>query len=372
MAVSRIFTLPFCYEVRAVPVRGRVARPKLLRDSTPAMISLLSASEAPISLLARLTVDGNTTASKRIALRHDGSTYLRAVLDRPRQAGGEPRPFSIETFERMLRWEEHPWAPEHGDRDRPDGILTTRSRELRDDGAHGYDQRHRNLAPDQLLTRDQFEGTVRKWEHDGQEAARIAAIRSASEFVFVDGMLHRRVGAPFVAATKEGYPGLFHADQYEERFRAYGAEANFVAVQSATVLMGLPRGPYVPPFHFKIDAPLESNCPAALAFAVRSALPQLRDAVELALPEMSAPGMEAFRRWRASYTDAVEGDFDACLKALEALRALVNDETLFGGERTRKFHELARPKVSLLDTIARENGFLPIFDIDAERLLGIV
>lgn len=369
MSGSRIFDVPFSYKVMAIPVRGRLARPKLLRDSTPVAIATLSSAEAPISLKATLTLENNLSASRNMVLRHDGVTYLRAVEDMPRHAGGERTPFTADKFERMLRWEDDPWAPEYGEQDRPEFFLTTRSRQLREPALQGYEQEHHCLTPDQVLTRHAFEATVRKWEHDGEAVARIATVRSAAEFAFVDDVLYRRVGPPIAAASKAGYPSLLHSDQLDAYARSQGPEANFVAIQHAKVLSQLPRAPNIAKYDFDIWCPMETNVPAALSFVVRCMVPQLKDAIGSALPEMSQAGMEAFRTWRASYHDALEGQFDACLEAMEALRRMAYDETLFAGKPTRDFRELVLPKVALFDRVSRESGYLPISDSQFEQLL---
>ena len=368
MPGSRIFDIPFSYQVMAIPIRGRVARRKLLRGSTPAAIATLTSEEAPVSLKATLTLENNLSATRNLVLRHDGVSYLRAVEDLPRHAGGERRPFTADKFERMLRWEEDPWSPEYGDQDRPEFFLTTRSRELREPGLQGYEPAHRHLMPDHVLSLD-FGATVRKWQQDGETAARLAAVRSAAEFVFVDDFLYRRVGPPVAAASKSAYPTLLHSDQMETYLRGQGPEANLVAIQHAAVLSQLPRGPNVARYHFDVWSPLETDVSAALSFTVKSLAPQLKPAIESAVPEMSLAGMTAFRAWRANYHDALEGRIDACLAAMEALRLMAYDETLFAGKPTHDFRDLARPKISLFDLVTKEAACLPILDSQFEQLL---
>lgn len=369
MPESRIFDIPFSYQVMAVPVRGRVARRKLLRGSVPAVISTLSSDEAPVSLKATLTLENNRSATKTLVLRHDGVSYLRAVEDLPRRAGGERQPFTIDKFERMLRWEDDPWAPEYGDQDRPEFFLTTRSRELREPGLHGYEPTHNGLRPDRILSRDDFEATVRKWEQDGETEACLAAVRSAAEFVFVDDVLYRRVGPPVAAASKVAFPTLLHSDQIEAYLRGQGPEASLVAIQHAAVLSQLPRAPNVARYHFDVWSPLETDAAAALSFTVKSLAPQLKPAIEAAVPEMSEAGMAAFRAWRANYYDALAGQVDACIGAMEALRLMAYDETLFEGKPTHDFRDLVRPKLALFDLVTKEAGCLPISDSHFEQLL---
>ncbi|MGY3581503.1 hypothetical protein ACVIGB_000426 [Bradyrhizobium sp. USDA 4341] len=65
----------------------------------------------------------------------------------------------------------------------------------------------------------------------------MAAIRMASEFVFIDGLLHRRVGPPVAVSAKNGYPILIQSDQYAEYLAALGPEANFLPIQHADLLL---------------------------------------------------------------------------------------------------------------------------------------
>lgn len=295
MGESRILDVAFCYKASVIPVGCRRARVKLLRDTTPAVVSFLSASEAPVRLQAKLTFAGNTAANRQMTLRHDGSTYLRAVADMPRWAGGERRPFTADDFELMLRWERDPWAAEHGDRDKPGALLTTRSPELRGSSDHGYLPPEQSLRPDELLTWDQLAPSVRKVELDGRDDARIAAIRSASDFVFIDGLLHRRVGPPIALSTRSGYPMLIHSDEYDDQVRVHGADANFFPIQYAEMLLGVPRDPSVTRFEVEASAPLETDVQLALSFVARSLISHLKDVIGPAVEEMSAAGMESFR-----------------------------------------------------------------------------
>ncbi|MGY3581504.1 hypothetical protein ACVIGB_000425 [Bradyrhizobium sp. USDA 4341] len=150
MAGTLILDFPFCYKVSAVPVGCRRARPKVLRDTIPAEVKLLSTSEAPVRLQAALTFAHNSMATQHITLRHDGSGYLRAVANLPARAGGEPRPFTFDDFERMLRWEADPWAAVHGELDSPSAFLTTRSVELRASSDHGYMPAFASVSPQDL------------------------------------------------------------------------------------------------------------------------------------------------------------------------------------------------------------------------------
>jgi hypothetical protein len=372
MAESRILDVAFCYKANIIPVGCRRARVKLLRDTTPAVVSFLSASEAPVQLQARLTFPSNTLASRQMTLRHDGSSYLRAVADMPGWAGGERRPFTSDDFVQMLRWERDPWAAEHGDRDTPNAILTTRSRELRGTSDHGYLPPERGLRPEELLTWDQIAPSVRKVERDGRDDARIAAIRSASEFVFIDGFLHRRVGPPIALSTRSGYPMLIHSDEYEEQSRVHGADANFWPIQYADMLLSAPRDPSVTRFEVEVSAPLENDAQLALSFVAKALIPQLKDVVGPAVEEMSAAGMEAFRVWRANVADAGYGDLDACLKVMEAVRSMAYDQTLFDGELTRKLRERSRPKLAHFDSVLARCAYALVSRGDAEQLASIV
>ncbi|MGY3581502.1 hypothetical protein ACVIGB_000427 [Bradyrhizobium sp. USDA 4341] len=117
---------------------------------------------------------------------------------------------------------------------------------------------------------------------------------------------------------------------------------------------------------------METADEQALSFVAKTIVPQLKDVLGPAVEEMSATGMEAFRVWRANLGDALDGDFNACLRMMEALRIMAYDQTLFDGELSRNFRERSRPKVDLFDSVLAQTAHFPVSESDADQLASIV
>lgn len=349
MPTARIFQIPYCYKVIGIKHRHRNPTTFLLRDSVPVQVSILELDEAPIRLRARLQTPAAGATVRQIELRHDGESYLREVNFYPTQRGGVAPPFTAEDFERMLIWAAPPFPSVHGDNDKPIGILTTVSSEL----TISENGRQQTRRPEDLQTLNDVTPLIRDWIDNENAEARIAATRSGASFAIIDGHLYRRVGAPVAAYSPPNSAHFFHSDQVKD-IKNLG-HGNWMPIAYADTISALSvAGGY----EIEIDAPLEQDHRANLAFVAAAILPQCNAEISMAVEDMSAEGMAAFRAFREHYAAAVGRDLEAGLVAIEAMRAMASDRSFSESFSTLKMRQTIAPKLAFFSAMAERSGLI--------------
>jgi hypothetical protein len=365
MPSARIFEIPFCFKVIGIKHRHRNTTEFLLKDSVPVQVAVLSADEAPVRLRARLKAEGRGSPSSDIALRHDGESYLRAINHMPKDPGAAGLPFTAADFEQMLAWTDTPFPAVYGETDKPIGILTLTSPELR--GWHGMQRLQRR--PDDLEKLEVITPLIRDWIENGRDAARARAVRAGDEFVLVDGHLHRRVGAPVAVLTENGFPYFCHSDQVKE-VEKFGLTSNWMPIAYADAIPALSSHANASAFECEIDGPLERDDRANLAFVAAWMLPRCTQHLALAVADMTAEGMAAYRAFRENYPAAVASDLDAGLVAVEALRTMAMAPSFSEAEATLAMRRLIIPKLAFFDAMARRSGLITS-PADEEAMLAL-
>lgn len=363
MASTRILNVPYCFTQRGIRRNHRNPDDFLMRGEVPVEIACIEAAEAPVMLTATLRAEGWQSASSDMALRHDGVSYLRAIDDLPGAPGGNPVPFTLDDFERMLRWECSPWAAVYGENDKPTSLLTNFNSDLRT----YRDSRRTWLQPGELPTLETIGPTIRQWLDDAEPAARAQAIRAAADYVAIDGHMHRRVGTPVAVLTEKGFPYLLHADQIAEKETPYGRAANWMPIAYAHLLPTLSTHAKAGDFLCRVEAPLEQDDRRNLAFSIGFCARQCADYLAAAVPDMSEEAMAAYRTFRTGYAAAQGGDFEACLALRTAMHVMAESPSFSEASPTLAMRRLLVPKLEFLGAMARRSGL--VLDADDEDAL---
>lgn len=351
MPSARIFEIPYCYKVIGIKHRHRNPTNFILRDSVPVQVAFLDMDEAPVRLRALLKARGADAAISRIELRHDGESYLREIDLIPTERGAAAPPFTVDDFERMLRWAAPPFPDVYGENDKPTGILTIASPELK----VSENGRQRMLRPENLQTLNEVTPLIRDWIHDGNAEARSVATRTASGFAIVGGHLYRRVGAPVAAFSVPNSASFFHSDQVKDI--ANLGHGNWIPIAYADAIPTL-LGNTDSGYQIEIDAPLEQDDRANMAFVSAAILPQCVPDISMAVEDMSADGMAAFRSFREHYAAAIGCDLDAGLTAMEAMRVMAADKSFSESFSTLKMRKTVAPKLTFFDAMAERSGLI--------------
>lgn len=366
MPSVRLFQIPYCYHVIGTEHRHRNAAKFLLRGSVHAEITILTAAEAPVKLRARLVANGHPPRSNNMELRHDGTSYLRAVEHIPGAVGGIATPFTADDFVRMLAWECTPWPSIYGHTDKPSAFLTLLNPNLRE----WRGSRQINHRPEDLLTADDLMPRLREVEIDGNELAKSRALHAAAEYVLVDGQLHRRVTSPIAVLSENGYPYLFYAEQFAEEDKTFGLAGNWMPIAYAHLIPAISVHDNARNFVCDVDAPLENDDRRHLAYAIATAAPQVAEHLALAVADMTESGMTAYRVFRESYAKAREGDLDACLELHKAMKIMMDDPSFCEATETLNLRRLLGPKLEFLSAMIRRSG-LVMDPTDEDALLRI-
>jgi hypothetical protein len=352
MPSARIFEIPYCFKVIGIKHRHRNPSNFILRDSVPVQVACLDTTEAPIRLRARLKAAGAGAAVSQIDLRHDGESYLREVNLIPTERGAAAPPFTVEDFDRMLRWAAPPFPNVHGENDKPAGILTTVSPEL----TVSENGRQRALRPENLQSLNDVTPLIRDWIQNDNAKARLAAARAGASFAIIDRHLYRRVGAPVAAFSTPNQANFFHSDQINDI--ANLGHGNWMPITYADAIPALSGSVGPGGYEIEIDAPLEQDHRANLAFVSAAILPQCLADISMAVEDMSANGMAAFRTFRENYAAALRRDLDAGLTAMEAMRIMAADKSFSESFSTLKMRKTVIPKLAFFDAMAERSGLI--------------
>jgi hypothetical protein len=360
MPSGKIFEIPYWFHAHVVPRRHRNAEKVLLRGSFSFEIPVLSQSDAPVRLRAKLHVNGQPSANNEIILRHDGASYLRAVDDMADEPGSKRPPFTEEAFVAMLQWRDTPWPAIYGERDKLKFVLTTSTEQLSEwESVTRFVRRQ----PAELQTAAEISPNIRQWDWNGEEQARQDALREIASLVLIDGHLHRRVGAPIAYLSSAGFPHIIHSDEIDDSGRIgivarhrIDIEDSVMPIAYAPWMAELSRHPNASSFCCEVDAPLENDPRANLAFAIAFAVPACGRWLAHAVEDMTVDGMEAYRAFRDLYARAQAGDYDACIEAMKQMHRMTDGPSFSEADCTGAMRKRLKPKLQFLDALVQRAG----------------
>lgn len=379
MPSQALFNVPYAYETSLVRRRHRIAERIWLRSSMHVQILELDGREAPVRLMA--TLEQGRHDSKRIALRHDGKSYLRPAVLYPASGRKPATCFTRANLEKMLTL----LGSEPTFRfDAPKAWLT------RDNSRFTVLKFGSPAGPPalEIKTVDDVAGDVREWLSSADDAARAqrAAVAEADEYVLVDGILHRRTAAPMLAwinfrSTHDKEPGtekpphhpeLLDAAEFAEFTvdkNAEGAWWNWWPVSAAPGFIAMVQGTW----KLKVEAPLETDHGADLVRVGRTVMPRVDHYLSGAVEHLSDAGLDHFRTYRANRARGLagSGDATALVAAMEAARELARDPGFVSGERSVKIvSDVVNSELPHWDELLRSFG-LGMGRRDEEAMLAL-
>ncbi|MGY3581505.1 hypothetical protein ACVIGB_000424 [Bradyrhizobium sp. USDA 4341] len=375
-----LIDIPFFFEAQAVRRHCRNEETTLLRGSVPIAFPCIEDQDAPVALEISIRhISEPKRADKQMHWRRDARSYLRPVNlhvgpsnppqtfdyrseGKPATAGLLGSLFSFNP-EVHVRREELPnrWVfaghPKLSD--------------IRYDG-----QRHTDFSPSRVMTTDAYGLFVREWKATGEPAAAIDAIRSAEQFAFVAGILHRRVPPP-VWRLSNLYPNLVHGEDIETSIRGpYGMSGtSFLWPTTLSNDFGKRLAAGGETLSRQISASVEYRLDpdedADLAAVGRLILKSMHEDFKRLVPYLTDENLDRFKIVRACYDAPLPLPLTRYLEGFECLADMLPDPAF---ELEPRHHN---PRRSLSAQVTHWRRLLraavqPILDPSEEEALAIL